>query len=258
MFMEERQQEIAEHIKTYGKILISEIVEKNGVSEESARRDLRILERNGMCKRTRGGAIELRQVNVRPPKKREYETMQIYDNYREISRKASEMIKESDSIYLTGGSFGHIMLEFLPKDIPYTLVVNSVDIANSLRNFDNIDVYVAGGKMRQSGSIVDSLAVEFVRNLHFDRCFLTGSGLTADFGLSNGTDETAAFQRTIMKNSRESILLMPGNKIGTDSFIKVCEAAAFDKIITDWDCLDEYVNQLQEQDIEVIVVENRK
>ena len=94
--------------------------------------------------------------------------------------------------------------------------------------------------------------------MHFDRCFLTGSGLTADFGLSNGTDETAAFQRTIMKNSRESILLMPGNKIGTDSFIKVCEAAAFDKIITDWDCLDEYVNQLQEQDIEVIVVENRK
>lgn len=78
MFMEERQQEIAEHIKTYGKILISEIVEKYGVSEESARRDLRILERNGMCKRTRGGAIELRQVNVRPSKKRDYEAKTIF------------------------------------------------------------------------------------------------------------------------------------------------------------------------------------
>ena len=95
----------------------------------------------------------------------------IFDNYREISRAAVEKIKENDTVYLTGGSFGHIMVPFLPKDIHYTVVVNSVDICKELRNFDNIDVYIVGGKMRQSGSLVDSLANEFVSRLHFDLCF---------------------------------------------------------------------------------------
>ena len=52
MFMEERHQEIAEYIHTNGKILVSDIVKKYGISDESARRDLRILEQKGICKRT--------------------------------------------------------------------------------------------------------------------------------------------------------------------------------------------------------------
>ena len=55
--------------------------------------------------------------------------------------------------------------------------------------------------MRPSGSLVHSLANAFVSRMHFDLCFLTGAGLTAGFGLSNGTDETAAFQRTVLQNS---------------------------------------------------------
>ncbi len=52
------------------------------------------------------------------------------------------------------------MVSFLPRNIRYTVIVNSVDIGKELRSFDNVDVYIAGGKMRQSGSLVDSLANE--------------------------------------------------------------------------------------------------
>ena len=112
--------------------------------------------------------------------------------------------------------------------------------------------------MRQSGSVVDSLAAEFVSRLHFDICFLTGAGLTADFGLSNGTDETATYQRAILKNCRKKYLLMPGSKIGTDSFIKVCDADWFDYVITDWDCLEEHIVAIEEKGVPVIVVEEIK
>ncbi len=258
MFMEERQQEIAEIIQTNGKITTAEITEKYGISDESARRDLRLLEQKGLCKRTHGGAIRLTQVSVRPPVNRDFEKMPVFANYREISKKAVEKIKENDIVYLTGGSFGYIMVSFLPKDIRYTVVVNSVDIAKELRSFENIDVYIVGGKMRQSGSIVDSFANEFVSHLHFDVCFITGGGLTAEFGLSNGTDETATFQRTVIKNSRRRYLLLPGTKIGTDSFVKVCDIDVFDEIITDWDCLEEQVTGLEEKDVPVIIVEEVK
>ena len=258
MFMEERHNEITQRIKTNGKITISEITEKYDISDESARRDLRLLEQKGICKRTHGGAILAGQVSVRPPKDRNFESMPIYDNYKEIARVAAGMIKENDTVYLTGGSFGYIMVSLLPRDIHYTLVVNSVDIAKALRDFDNAEVYIAGGKMRQSGSLVDSFATNFVSNLHFDLCFITGGGLTAEFGLSNGTDETAAFQRMVIKNSRKKCLLLPGAKIGVDSFVKVCDVELFDTIITDWDCVEDQITAMEDKGVEVIVVEESK
>lgn len=258
MFMEERQQEIAEEIKENGKVMIAEIAKKYSISEESARRDLRLLEQKGLCKRTHGGAIRLPQVSVRPPVNRDFEKMPVFANYREISRQAITKIKENDIVYLTGGSLGYIMIPFLPKDISYTVVVNSVDIAKALRSFENIDVYIVGGKMRQSGSVVDSFANEFVSHLHFDVCFITGGGLTSDFGLSNGTDETATFQRTVIKNSRSRYLLLPGAKIGTDSFVKVCDVEVFDEVITDWDCMEEQIMVLEEKGVKVTIVEAAK
>lgn len=53
--MEERHQEISETIQLNGKITIAEITNKYGISDESARRDLRLLEQKGICKRTHGG-----------------------------------------------------------------------------------------------------------------------------------------------------------------------------------------------------------
>ncbi len=258
MFMEERQQEIADTLKANGKITISEITDKYGISDESARRDLRMLEQRGECRRTHGGAILTGQVSVRPPADRNFEEMPVFANYREISRAAAGKIRENDTVYLTGGSFGYIMVSFLPRNIRYTVVVNSVDIGRELRSFENIDVYIAGGRMRQSGSLVDSLANEFVSRMHFDLCFITGAGLTAEFGLSNGTDETAAFQRTVMKNSRSRCLVIPGTKIGVDSFIKVCDADAFDSIITDRDCPEGQLAALEEKGVEITVVEKTK
>ena len=127
MFMEERHQEISDIIQTNGKITISEITEKYGISDESARRDLRMLEGKGICQRTHGGAIVPRQVGVRPPANRDFENMTVYDNYREISRVAVNMIKENDTVYLTSGSFGHIMISLLPREFHFTVAVRNHD-----------------------------------------------------------------------------------------------------------------------------------
>ena len=149
-------------------------------------------------------------------------------------------------------------VEALFEEENFTAVVNSVDFAKELRAFENIDVYIAGGKMRKSGSLVDTFAVEFVSKLHFDICFITGSGLTAEFGLSNGSDETATFQRTVLKNSRRKYLLLASSKIGVNSFVKVCNANEFDTIITDWDCAEEQIAALEDTGVKVIVAEESK
>ena len=85
--MEERRKEIAEAIEKNGKISVFEITEKYKISDESARRDLRILEQEGFCKRTHGGAIALQQVCVRPSPDRDLEKMEVFDNGKKDYKK---------------------------------------------------------------------------------------------------------------------------------------------------------------------------
>ncbi|MBQ8634051.1 MAG: DeoR/GlpR transcriptional regulator [Lachnospiraceae bacterium] len=255
MLMEERQLKIAELIEKKGHTTIAELTKLFDISHESARRDLRILESKGLCKRTHGGALKPMPAGFMPPRNRNFDEMPVFENYEQIAKQAVTHIKENQIIYLTGGSFGFHMCHYLPRDIHYTLVVNSIDLANRLRHLTNADLYVVGGKMRQSTSVVDSMATDFVSRMHFDLCFITGSGITAEFGLSNGTDETATFQRKVIENRRKKILLLPSQKIGTDAFIKVCDAEKFDLLITDWDCVEEEITKIEEKGVEVMLVE---
>lgn len=257
MFIEERHQGILNIVNEKGRISISEIQELFKVSVESARRDLRILEEKSLLKRTHGGAIPLTQVGLMPPRVRDMKTMQVYDNYDAIAKKGAELVKENDIVYLTGGSLGFIMLKYLPRNIKYTLVVNSVTLAEELKYWDNITVYVVGGKMRQhsTASLVDSFATAFVKNMHFDISLMTAGGVDANFGISNGTDETATFQRAVIENTRKNILLIPNQRIGFKAFIKVCDVNKFHTLITDWDALEDELIKIEEAGVEVIVVE---
>ena len=95
MFMEERHREISEALQANGKITIAEIAGKYGISDESARRDLRLLEQKGICRRTHGGALALGQVGIRPPADRDFDNMPIFENYREIARTAVQKIRKT-------------------------------------------------------------------------------------------------------------------------------------------------------------------
>ena len=265
MFPEERHAEILKIIGEEGRITISQIQTKFNIGFDSARRDLRILEEKGLLKRTYGGAIPSQQIGLIPPRNMpvksyaDKEYPDVFPNYDAIAKKAAEYIKENDIVFLTSGSVGFIMLRYLPKNIKYTLVVNSVALADELKFWDNITVYVTGGKMRMHsrGSMVDNLAANFVKNMNFDLNLATGGGFDAEFGLSNGTDETVNFQRTVIERSRKNILMCPHQKLGygARAFMKVCDADKFDIMITDWDAVEDELAKIEELGVKVIVVE---
>ncbi|MDR0294804.1 MAG: DeoR/GlpR family DNA-binding transcription regulator [Prevotellaceae bacterium] len=256
MFIEERHQAILKIIQESGRISIGEIQEKFDISVDSARRDLRLLEEQGLLKRTHGGAIPARQIGLHAPNFHwNMADTNIHDNVNAIAKKAVTFIKPNDAVYITSGTVGYVMIQYLPTNIEYTVITNSVDSAILLKRFDNIQVYMVGGKMRPNGRIVDSFAQDFVRNMRFDLSFLTGAGFTADFGASNGTPETTAFQREIAKNSRKNIALFPSEKIGHNSFLKDVDSKNFDVLITDWDANEDELMKFEEIGIDAVVVE---
>jgi DeoR/GlpR family transcriptional regulator of sugar metabolism len=263
MFAEERHAEILKIIEKEGRISIGDIQEKFEVSVDSARRDLRILEEKGLLKRTHGGAIPLPQISSGPgrytdvKKYADPNNTDVFPNYDAIAKKTAEFIKENDIIYLTSGSLGFIMLRHLPQNFPYTLVLNSVALADELKFWDNLTVYITGGKMRMHSraNMVDTLAANFVKNMRFDLNLMTGGGYEAKFGFSNGTDETANFQRTVIEQSRKNILMMPNQKIGFTAFIKVCEADKFDILVTDQDAVEDELAKIEELGVKIMIAE---
>lgn len=260
MFIEERHQAILEIIRDKGRVSIAEIQSRFGVSADSARRDLRLLEEGRLLKRTHGGAIALAQVNSRPPRERDMQNIQILPNYDAIAKCAAGMIQAQDTVYLTSGSLGFLMLRHLPRDIPFTLVLNSVTLAEQLKYWDTVEVYLTGGKMRMHGtsSLVDQFAQEFVRGMHFDLCLMTGAGADAAFGLSNNTKETAAFQKAVTEQSRRRVLMMPGQKIGMQAFLRVCGLELFDTLLTDWEATQDELIKIEELGVEITVVREEK
>lgn len=217
MFTEERREKILELLNTDGRVIAKDLAERFDMSIDSIRRDLSIMEKEGLLKRTHGGAIELARVRnlaVEPAKR--YSDSSIYEDT--IARVAVSYIQEGDSIFIGGASVHNAMLKYLPE-VSFTVITNSIEIAGYLREYKNIDTYLIGGKVKPSGNITDTLASELISRFSIDLYFSTGGGISLQ-GISTATPEVAYFSKRVSEIARRNICLVPHNKLGIDCFIR--------------------------------------
>lgn len=256
MFIEERHQAILNIIKANGRISIGDIQEKFDVSVDSARRDLRLLEEQGLLKRTHGGAIPVRQIGFTKPYNMtsKVEPANIKENYLAISMKALDLIKENDVVYIDTATVGYFMAHNLPP-LKMTAVTNSIIIAEELRQKENIRIILIGGDMTQTGVCKSALAIEMIQRLRFDISFVTSACISASFGLSIQTAESVGLINALINSSKRVVGLYPTEKIGYDSIVQICPANKLDILITDWDAPEEELKKLDDIGIEVIIVE---
>lgn len=257
MYIEERHQAILDWLSEKGSISNADIQENFGVSYDSAKRDLRILEEKGLLKRTHGGALPLRQVAIgRSPKTTIKEMTCVRENYLEIAKSAVSMIQNNDVIYIPSATVGLFMVQNLPDHLKIRVVTNSIVIAEELRKKDNVSVIMLGGEMDDKGNCYDAIAVETIKRLRLDKCFITSACISASFGLSIQKTQAISFWNSLMDSSKMIVGLYPKEKIGFDSIVSICPVSRLDTLITDWDASEEDLKLLAEQEIEIIVVDN--
>ena len=247
MFIEERHQAILDLLQKTGRISNSEIQEKFGISYDSAKRDLRILEEKGLLKRTHGGAIPAKQVggnmcrDLSPAERVE----KVKENYLSIAKKAVEQIEENDIVYITNASVGYLMAQNIPESL-------------KLRKNGNISVILTGGEMEKNGCFYDSFTLSVVKRLRFDKCFITSACISAGFGLSIQKSRSIELTNTVIANSKKVYGLYPTEKIGFDSVISICPANKLSTLITDWDASEEDLKQFDEIGVEIVITEEVK
>jgi DeoR/GlpR family transcriptional regulator of sugar metabolism len=252
MFSEERRDEILRLLHTNGRVQVKELADMFTMSIDSIRRDLSIMEEKGLLKRTHGGAILGAKVrNTTTPESLASRFSEGTPYQNAISKKAASFIQEKDTVFISGTGIHFGMMKHLPE-FNFTVVTNSIHVADTLKDRTQIDTYLIGGKVKPSGNITDSLAYDFTRQFSLDLCFITGGAISKN-GISTATPEVASLGRVAMDVSRKTICLAPYEKLGIDHFAKLGPITSVDILITDEEANIEAIEEIENKGVKVII-----
>lgn len=98
MLAEERQNAIVSQVNENGSVLVKELSDQFDVTVDCIRKDLTLLQRKGLLKKTYGGAVRVR-VNEREYFASQRKEKNVEDK-RRIAAKAMELIEDGDVIFL--------------------------------------------------------------------------------------------------------------------------------------------------------------
>ena len=139
---EERREEIIGIIQEKGKVKVSELSEKYGISEVSIRKDLEILEAEGHLSRVHGGAVGLNKLYVNMDLNERYRTNAIAK--RKLAELAARFIDDNDTIMMNAGTTLTYVLRAIRNKKNITIVTNSVQNATEAALYSDFTVILLG------------------------------------------------------------------------------------------------------------------
>jgi DeoR/GlpR family transcriptional regulator of sugar metabolism len=244
VFIEERHQNILELIKEIGRVEVTELSKIFKLSEDSIRRDLRLMEEKGLVKRTYGGAILPDKCNqsARYKERKELNT----EVKSLLANLAVTFIQDNDTIWLDGSSTISMMVPLLNKAGGLTVITNSISIANDIMNLTDAKLFMVGGMVdRESTNAAGIESIKILQQLTVDKVFISPCGISPEWGLSDNSLDEAEIKRTIIDAGREVYILADSSKFGQRSLARISLLQPDFTIITDQDISQDMRQQLQ-------------
>jgi len=153
---------------------------------------------------------------------------------REIARTAAKLIAPGDVVIIDGGPIAFHLAENLAEQHGITVITNSVEVFDTLAHSPGITLISTGGILRHSSRmLVGPTAENTLRDLRADKLFLSVTGISLNFGLSHTNIPEVTIKQTMLRSSREVILLADHTCFGHESVIQVAPTSAIRKVITD-------------------------
>src|SRR4051794_8578050 len=133
-----------------GRVQVAVVAEEFGVTMETVRRDLAVLERAGHLRRVHGGAVPSGALALVEPGLGERHGTRT-EQKRKIAAAALDLLPGVDgSLILDGGSTTAALADVLPVDRRLYVATNSVPIATRLSVTTGVTLHVLGGRVRAS------------------------------------------------------------------------------------------------------------
>ncbi|MGK5114319.1 DeoR/GlpR family DNA-binding transcription regulator [Geodermatophilus sp. CPCC 205506] len=254
MYAEERQQAIAGLVADRGRVAVTALAEEFGVTTETVRRDLAVLERAGMLRRVHGGAVPAGALTyVETALSERHGTRG--EQKRKIAAAALDLLPGADgSLLLDGGSSTAALAELLPGDRRLFVATHSVPLAARLSTMPGVSLYVVGGRVRGlTQCAVGEQAISTLADLRVDVAFLGANGITADHGFSTPDEAEASVKRAMIRAGQRVVVLADSSKLGREHLVRFAAPADVDVLVTDADVDPALVARLEDAGVEVVV-----
>lgn len=192
-----RQAKLVELVRKRGQVAASELVTLFGVSRDTIRRDLTLLEERGLLVRTHGGAIpgEHLVTSITPLDSR----MMKHKTAKErMSRVAAGLIRDGETLMLNGGSSITYFASELVDRRDLTIVTNNLRVLSALPERCLRTVYVLGGTYLDSSQVMVGFAgFAAMPQISVDTAIIGIGGISAR-GCSIGKLEEALATKEMM------------------------------------------------------------
>jgi DeoR/GlpR family transcriptional regulator of sugar metabolism len=214
MLTTQRKKHLMDVLRRDGQIVATRISAELGVSEDTIRRDLRELARDGLLQRVHGGALPA------SPAMGDFAARQqiAQGDKAAIGRVAAGMVQPGQVVFVDGGTTCTQLVRQLPHELHATVVTHSPSIAVELMDHPNIEVIMLGGRLfRHSVVGVGAATLEAIAQVRADTYFMGVCSLHPEAGLSTGDHEEACVKRAMCRGAAETIVLASSEKLATAS-----------------------------------------
>ena len=209
-----RRRAIAEHLRARGGSLVTDLEREFQVSSMTIRRDLRELERQGLAKRTHGGAIA---PGLAAPEGSFNQRLSADVEMKELlARDAAALVEPRETVFIDSSSSAYYAArEIIARGVQAMIITNSVPVMQLFSSTDtNVELTGTGGLLRKlTLSFVGPAAVRTIREHFADKLFLSVQGLTTDGALTDADLLECEIKRAMIERAEESILLLEPEKL---------------------------------------------
>lgn len=228
MEYKDRKKDILDILYANGRVSVSKLAKTLFVSEMTIRRDLSEMEKDGVLRRYRGGAVLTAVSNKMPITQRFFvdESEKIY-----LSKKAISFLSDDLTIFIDSSSTCQYIIPYINRFKNITIITNSVN-ALLIASKSKIPCILIGGKYySQDMCFVGSIAEQYANEFNVDIAFFSSLGLSEDGIISDTDIEQTMIRKIIMSHSKKNIFLFEKNKLNKIYSYTVCYKTDVNEVI---------------------------
>jgi DeoR family transcriptional regulator, fructose operon transcriptional repressor len=238
LFQQKRKEKILELLEEKKELELDKLCKYFNVSLATIHRDLNSLEREGSVKKVHGGVLLniIEDIETR-------NTIRLKKNIdlkRRIAKKAIELVKEGDCIFLDNSTTCYYFAEELSKsnfkDI--AIITNSCSIPRLFLKNGQFQLVSTGGLyLKEMDCLTGPCAIATINEFNGDKFFLSVAAISIKGELSDVyRPESDEVKKEMFKRSKDHICLVDSTKFNHIGQSKVFPLTDIDKIITDNKC----------------------
>lgn len=246
--MNERQNEIFDIVSKKPTVTVKELSKILVVSQVTIRKDLSLLENQGLLRRTHGGAMQIASNSIE--KRIHYR----YDEKLKIVKEAVKLIEDGENVLIEAGSTNAILAKELANKKGIHVITNSLYIAQMFTDNKNVKISILGGDIQQeSQTIVGPLAKLCLSRIAVNKAFIGMDGFSEKLGFTCGDFLRAEVGKEMCYRAEKVIVLAESSKFDNVGFTSIVELSKVSLVITDKQINKEKLRILEENNIKVTV-----